>query len=185
MILTHSMICAQNQYEGKESIKINGTIYNLNWDFSSGIIFQIENANNNLFIDALITKKGDTLSIGQIQKIKLAKEGKDAQIISEVFSREEIMLFKNSLPKNSNPKTYNIDKPFIQYAVVLDGDGNILNIRFRLCRYPDILNNLKPQRIYELEKKFKKELKFIIPHEYREKYKFIPAWYFRVNFDSL
>lgn len=185
ILFNYSIANAQNQYEGKESIQVNDVVYKFNWNFPPGRIFEYENSNNKLITNFLITKLGDTIDLGHIRKIKLAQEGQDAEIIKKVFSKEEILLFKNSFPTDFDQNLYNAYKPCIQYAVSLDDEGNILNIKFRLNRYPGILNNLKPQKILQLERKFIKELKFIIPQEFKDKYKYIPSWFYRVNFDSL
>ena len=115
----------------------------------------------------------------------MAQESKDAEIIKEVFSKEEITALKNSYPESMNPKVYHLAKPCLQYAVALDLNGKILNIKFRFQTYPGILKNLKPERIYQLEKRFREELKFVIPQEYKEWYDYIPSWFYRVDFDSL
>jgi len=182
--LCSTSILAQNQFEGKDTIRVNGTTYKLKWDFPPGRIFELDNVNNLLITDYLITKRGDTIS-SPVKKVKLAKEGADADVIRKVFSKREIELFKKSYPDSLNPESYTVYKPFILYAVALDDNGNILNIRFRISRYPGILNNLKPEKIYQLERKFKEEVKFTIPPEYKNKYQYIHSWFYRVNFDSL
>lgn len=181
----YSLTFAQSLIERKDTIQINEITYKLKWDFGGGTIFEIGDIHNSLLGNYVVTKKGYSTSIGAFKKVKLAQESKDAEIIKEVFSKEEITALKNSYPKSMNPKVYHLAKPCLQYAVALDLNGKILNIKFRFQTYPGILKNLKPERIYQLEKRFREELKFVIPQEYKEWYDYIPSWFYRVDFDSL
>lgn len=185
LIFCCTIICAQNPYENKNLLEINNCTYKLKWDFASKFTFEVENTNNDLFSDVLISKQGDTIDVGRLKKVSLEIPGKDILIMREIFTKHEIDCMANSYPKEMNPNVYSLLKPSIQYGVILDCNGNILNIKFRFNSYPGILNNLKPQRIYQLEKRFKKELRFVIPPEYKENYSYIPSWFYRVNLDSL
>ena len=150
LLLSCSAVYAQDYYSG-DRIKGDGYEYVLNKMFSYAIY--IDNINNILINTSFYINENDDRPINKVylsQFIHFKDESVFNRLINDFFTKDEW----NSI-LNEEKKLY-FDCLF---ALSLDGDA--LEIKYGIPNHP-LFRKIEPARLYELEKKLIKEIKFYI-----------------------
>ena len=150
LLLSCSAVYAQDYYSG-DRIKGDGYEYVLNKKFSDAIF--IDNINNILINTPFYINENDDRPINKVflsTFIHFKDESVFNRLINDFFTKDEW----NSILKEEKSLYF-----FCFFALSLDGDA--LEIKYGIPNHP-LFRKIEPARLYELEKKLIKEIKFYL-----------------------
>ena len=148
LLLSCTIACAQDYYSG-DRIKGDGYEYVLNKKIPS--IIDINNINNTLINTPFYVNENDDRPIDKVflsQFIHFKDEAAFNRMINDFFTKDEW----NSILNEEKRLFF-----YCFFALSLDGD--VLEIKYSIDNHP-IFKKIDPARLYELEKKLIKEIKF-------------------------
>ena len=150
LLLSCTIACAQDYYS-RDRIKGDGYEYILNKKIPS--IIDIVNINNTLINTPFYVNENDDRPIDDVflsQFIYFKDEAVFNRMINDFFTEDEW----NSILTEEK-------RLFFYCFFALSPDGDVLEIKYSIDNHP-IFRKIDPARLYELEKKLIKEIKFYI-----------------------